>query len=464
MDLSLLTDLQFLLLLCLIFATAYLALRVFRKLMPDSSFFSSFYIFKYQSEIEAGQMPDNIRQYVVDTLYRNRFGWFLSIPAVLVALSLVWVVPWVMRTTGVEPDKYAAGPVIVAILSLPVLVFVWFIRAYERDRELTREEAELWSHEFNELLKIAAVGQKKDIALRCAAIRQLQDYLSGAKWKTNQRSNGTAIFTVFSSIVSEHLKNLPASQKAMSGKGVPTLFDKILKLRRSPLLGAISAVLGALYRNWNDNEPCRVRVSHNNLEGMHFGLLDITRINLSGLNLNKCTFTHAHLEQANLSLSRLSRADMSDAMLSVAKLNRTNLVFAVLRRADLRGAELNGTDLSWAFLEEADLSWASLNGANLNGAKLNRTNLSKANLSGAKLNRANLSKANLSEANLNGTELNGANLSEAKLDKANLRGAELNGTNLNGAMLKGTGLYKEMTLKKFVGIKHDLKTVWDSSE
>jgi uncharacterized protein YjbI with pentapeptide repeats len=116
-------------------------------------------------------------------------------------------------------------------------------------------------------------------------------------------------------------------------------------------------------------------------------------------------------------------------------LRHASFAWALLPRADLRGAHLQGADLFEAHLRGADLSEAYLQGADLSGA-----NLQGADLFGAKLQGADLFGAKLQGANLFGAELQGVRLQYAHLQGAYLSGAQLESADLTGASLQGADL------------------------
>lgn len=385
---------------------------------------------KYQSEIESGRMPEALRRHVIDILYAHRFDWFLLVPLGLAIASLLWVSPWVLATADISHDALSGGTVIVSVMGLPILAFVWFIRSYERERELIREEANLWSSEFDRLMSAAASEENE--VLRRAALRQLQDYLSGAKWRTNQRSNSTAIFELFSSIVHKHWEraNERIAQARESGSAA-TLRAAVTKESNHPILLTIGAVLRAVFSQNREGTSPGPHVSQNSLASLHFDHLDLKGINLSSINCSHSTFLGVNLDGADLRGANLSWTNLNESILDGA-----NLSGASLTRAGLRGASLLSADLS--------------------EAKMNRANMSSAILIGADLTRARLHGVNLSDSDLTDADLQGADLR-----RANLTGAQLMDVALTEANLFGTGLFKRETLRAFPHIKHDDKTIWD---
>lgn len=359
---------------------------------------------KWTTEIESGRMPASLRQHIINVLYNHRFGWFLAVPVGLVMLFSLWVAPWVLNIINVNPASNGGGTITVAVISLPVLAFVWFIRAYERDRELSRIEVDHWSSEFNTLMTAACDTKKDNEVLRRTAIRQLQDYLNGAKWRTNQRSNNTAIFELFSSIVHEVYCTLPVNE-ITKGKDILEIHyhDKVMEAKEHPLILAISAVLKATYLDRSD-QLFRVVVSQNNLEHMHFDLLNLVNINLTGLNFQNSTFRYADIWFASLSKSNFFNSDFY-------------------------GAYLTHTDLTGTDLRFADLSFADMKGAIL-------------------------FNAGLANAKLIGT----------KLTSAMMMNVDLDGADLSGADLTNTGLKKDITLSKYKNVVFNEDTKWDVSD
>jgi len=403
---------------------------------------SASYHKKYAAEISGGRMPDSIRQHLLDILYRRRFDGLLITTVLLSLAFLFWVSPWAVGQFEIDKSSQAAAALYVAVLGLPIFTFVWFIRSYERDRELTREEADLWSVEFDRLMKAAASADNE--VLRRAAVRQLQDYLSGAKWRTNQRSNSTAIFELFSSIVDERRRNLEEvlgtldEKEQEDDKMKVRRAQAVSQVRQEPILLTIGAVLRSVFGGDQDI-PSRVRVSQNSLSNFHFDLLDLKGINFSKLNIAHGTFAFANLSNANLSEANLDGADFTEAGLHEADLSDASLDGASLADAGLVGANLSGAKMRWGDLSRAYLPMAVLSGANLTGSDLLEAELSDANLFGVNLFRANLSGAHLSQ-----TTLHEVNLSMANLEH--------------------TGLNKVQTLERFPGISYDEETKWDTAE
>src|SRR3989344_493140 len=357
---------------------------------------------KRATEIESGRMPASLRQHIINVLYSHRFGWFLIIPISLVMLFSLWVAPWVLRVIDVDPASNGGGTITVAVISLPILSFIWFIRAYERVREISRAEVDHWSSEFSALVAAASDYKEESKVLRRTAIRQLQDYLNGAKWGTNQRSNTTAIFELFSSIVSDEFQKLDIKNiEKIKGSKELHYHSDVLKARtENQTLLTVSAVLKATYKNL-ENCPCRVQVSQNSLDYMHFDILNITNTDFSGLSLRQSTFRYAVMWLANL-----TKADLFDANLHGVNLGSSKLIDASLWYADL----------SYAILDHIDFTGADLSNANFTGA------------------------------NLTGATLSGVRATEI---------------NLSGALLTGTGLKKEFVIKNFENAVFDEHTKWD---
>jgi uncharacterized protein YjbI with pentapeptide repeats len=387
---------------------------------------------KWASEIEAGEMPESLRKHLIDVLYQHRFGLFLLAPVILIGIFLILLVPYVLTQISVDHSSNAGGTIAVAVVGLPVFAFVWFIRAYERDRELTREESDLWSNQFNELMKAASDYDDKNKVLQRTAIRQLQDYLSGAKWKTNRRSNNTAIFELFSSIVGN--EKMKFHLNAPSGKGVISAADTnaerlrmsaIADAKKHPLILSVSAVLKAVFSKRN-NAGCRVHVSQNSLEHMSFDFLTLDKVNFSGLKISNSSFDKA------------SMWDMS-------------LVGTDFTLSSFVGAELFLSDLT-----DASLAWA-----NLTDADLENVILRNAKMRNSDLTNASMVESNLIGADLTGANLNGASLINADLSGAFCRGIKLGGADLSGANLSRTGLSKNAVIGQHKDVKYDDKTLWD---
>lgn len=389
----------------------------FLELVRNKFFGAGNYRTRWRADIESGRMPLTVGRYVVDVLYQNRFGWFLLVPVLFVAAFLFWVAPFVLSHIAVDRGSHAGGTLVVAVIGLPVLAFVWFIRAYERDRELTREESNLWSSEFTTLIKAASDEPHQNSIIRRTAIRQLQDYLSGAKWKTNQRSNSTAVFELFSSLVAEQWENLP---KIVDESRLAKAARRISNIS---LMLTISAVMKAVFSK-REGFPCLVHVSQGRLDHMHFDCLYLEYIDLSSLSIQHSTFRYTRLWQSEL--------------------RECDFFAATLTRADFLRSNMEAVDLQFAKCENASFARANLKNANMRRAKLN----------GCKFTKANLSGVNFTEADL----------SEADLTKAVLSDAVFTRSDLSGANLTGTGISKEFVLTHFLEVKFTETTIWDDEQ
>lgn len=107
-----------------------------------------------------------------------------------------------------------------------------------------------------------------------------------------------------------------------------------------------------------------------------------------------------------------------------------DLAFAVLRKAEFRGANLTGCYGYETKLEEADFREANLTKAQWVKAEAPHARFQKASLARARLHKATLSHANFYEAdltkvNLRQAVLNGAEFQRARLEKTDFHGAEL---------------------------------------
>jgi uncharacterized protein YjbI with pentapeptide repeats len=132
------------------------------------------------------------------------------------------------------------------------------------------------------------------------------------------------------------------------------------------------------------------------------------------------------------SVGGLTHVRTSYLKLPYLKLRRLDLAFAVLRKADFRGADLTGcygyeTKLEEADFRDADLTRAQWVKAEAPRARFQRTILVRARLHKANLSNANFYEADLTKANLRQAELAGAEFRKANLEKADFHGAQLDG-------------------------------------
>lgn len=365
---------------------------------------------------DAEHIPLTYGQWLIDRFYKNRFKWSLLLPLILTIL-MASVAPLVVNYmadllqgngggsatehTGNSIKGEAIGTFLLAFSGLPLLGYAWFIRAYERERELARNEMELSSQEINRLMDLAAGGstdpskltamsEVENILVRRAAIRQLQDFLMGTKGPALQRSNSTAILELFSSIVRDHYVRAEKDcTPEVFAQGVIAPHPKLDEILHQPLLLTMSSVMRGVFRRNEDNEP-PIKVSADSLNHLHFDLLDLSDVDFSALDLSECTFRYAKLRHCKFDKAILEKTDFTHADLHDADLNN----------AILDGAKLKNANLEWAMLSNS-----SLRGTDLESACLIGTKLDKADLSGAKLRQANMSMAVLTEANLIGADL-----------------------------------------------------------
>ncbi|WP_295882164.1 pentapeptide repeat-containing protein [uncultured Thiohalocapsa sp.] len=406
-----------------------------------------------ESEIVAGRKPDRYGQWLIDRAYEHRFSWSLIVPITLAA-SLGSVAPLlvgeiVIRVTEVverrtdhselhkaegevsetqsataassgqrtsmdqSPRTEIAGrglsAVFLALTGLPLLSYAWFIRAYERERELKRNESEHSSGEFSRLMEIAAGGTSKgerdtstaNVVLRRTAIRQLQDFLNGSRAPLQCRSNSAAIFELFSSVVRAEFERFEAAVN--DGKPRPAALDDA---RRNPLILTIGAVLRGVYGQTGRRGPSShsrhtwskpaIIVSANSLADLHFDLLDLRDVDFGGLDLSRCTFRDARLSHARFYGAVMPHADLSNA--------------------EMLNANLDGVQLDQALLMRANLSWSSMRSASLREARLEHAALIGLQLEGSDLSLSSFVGANLSMAALDlQTNLIGCNLRQAVL-------------------------------------------------
>jgi len=169
------------------------------------------------------------------------------------------------------------------------------------------------------------------------------------------------------------------------------------------------------------------------------------RLDLRHTDIRRADLAGAKLQRIDLRGADLSGADLRESDLQEAVLDGAKLVGAILYEANLYKVSLRGANLSWVNLNRANLCGANLRAANLFGASLRSTNLQgaslyKVNLQQATLKGANLSSSKLFLANLQGAKLGKANLHSSGLIGANLQGANLNGANLQGANLNAAKL------------------------
>ena len=170
-------------------------------------------------------------------------------------------------------------------------------------------------------------------------------------------------------------------------------------------------------------------------------VVKLRRVMLENMNLRGATMTGAHLEGAHLNGVNLEGADLKGADLKHAHLKGANLTGAFLQGADLMGADLERALLAGAHLQKLGSQATNLVGADLRGA-----NLASADLRGADLHDAHLQKSDLLlEPSLTwfDNRMSGMTRFSHRGKGANLVGAKLEGANLRGAV------YDEHTIIDF---------------
>ena len=286
---------------------------------------------KHGIDIQAGLVQPDWSQHIIELLYIHRFTWTLLFVGILLAVFFV-LSNEALLFLDINRDKVVAGNIIIAISSLPIILFVWFNRAYDRNRELTTKENEHWNSERNTLLELAADTNEENSPQQLAAIRQLQPYLTGEKWATNQHHNTAAIMQLFSSICHRHWDTFQQEIEGAS-PGDSSFSDAVHRQQNSITIRTISSVLRSAFSINNRH----IKVTNNNLSELYLCFLNIKKIDLSALNLSSSILCYANLKGANLHNTDLSNSELCGVNFQGAKLHKSDLEGVIYQEEDLKG-------------------------------------------------------------------------------------------------------------------------------
>lgn len=340
---------------------------------------------RYFHDIRLGRKPDDYYQYMLDRCYNNRYKWFLFVPLLTMVITFL-MLPFIAEYLGVDQKYGSFGTISVAFLGLPLAAYVWFIRSYERNRELVREEHALWSSEFSKLMEEAADSSSKKIIQRLAAIRQLQDYLTGAKWGLNCRSNSTAIFELFSCIVDDYRRSFPMPTSPYEDLTIDEfskLFHDSMEIREIPVLKSIGVVIRSSFPI--GSPPT---VSSHSLQEIHLDFIDIRGTDFRGLDLSSATMTCSNISHVDFTNTNLSSVNFSLSKGEKTLFNNVELIGATLEKCQLIGS---------SFID-CDMSEASVAGSGFFQVSFRNVILDEAWVSGADFSDTGITRKRLNEA------------------------------------------------------------------
>ena len=212
--------------------------------------------------------------------------------------------------------------------------------------------------------------------------------------------------------------------------------------------GAGVTMLAELYQTGNDNlrksidnittdlDLMGIKIPNINLSGMNFNYANLRNANLQGAYLQGADLQGTNLLNAKLKDVNLQDAYLKDANLQGTELEKANLQDANLQDANFINTKLQGVSLQGANLQNINLQGTDLQNVDLQGIDLHGVNLRNAKLQGAKLQNANLRDTNLINAKLQGSNLKGTDLQNSDLQGANLQDNILQKTNLQSVDLK----------------------------
>jgi uncharacterized protein YjbI with pentapeptide repeats len=164
-----------------------------------------------------------------------------------------------------------------------------------------------------------------------------------------------------------------------------------------------------------------VEKERQNLKGLKFTDLDLSRLDLSGFDFSEC-----EMSRCNLSKAKCPSANFDGATLYKAKLDEGEFLGATFRGANLSGcsAKKSGFGMSVitsASFFDADLEDATFVEAQVLQSDFRAAKLSRSRFFGAYLDQSDFSQADLSDSDLRETNVEGASFNNAILKGAQLR-------------------------------------------
>ncbi len=270
----------------------------------------------------------NKREKIKKNILQYRLSWLCGMAVVGIIIAICFY-KWGACVLGLSTDDWITKNLTLLILSLPVLVLLWYFRTHDVKQQIEKAQSNinvsLLNNGINLLLNVEDTGRNKRAAglILLAQLRQQDEQLHP---QIDAITQGIAL--------------------------------KEVKLRNAKLQG--------------------INLQDANLRGVNLQCANLRGADLRGVDLESID-----LENADWKSSNLQRADLQDADLQCANLQGANLQGANLQGANLRGANLQGANLQGANLQGADLRVDNFRVADLRG-----TNLQGANLQGADLQEA----------------------------------------------------------------------------
>ncbi len=285
----------------------------------------------------------NSNNYLQKNRLQYRLLWLcgMAVAGIIIAICFY---KWGACALELSTDDGITKNLTLLILSLPVLVLLWYYRTHDVKQQIEKAQSNinvsLLNNGINLLLNAEKAGRNKRAAglILLAQLRQQDEQLHP---QIDAITQGIAL--------------------------------ERSKLRNAKLQGI----------NLRDANLRGVNLQGANLRGADLRGVDLEGVGWEGADLRGVDLEGVVWEGAERKSANLQRADLQEADLRVA-----NLFGANLRGADLRGANLRGADLRDANLQDANLQDADLRVDNLRVADLRGANLLGANLQGADLQEA----------------------------------------------------------------------------
>ncbi len=253
----------------------------------------------------------NNREKIKKNILQYRLSCLCGMAVVGIIIAICFY-KWGACALGLSTDDWITKNLTLLILSLPVLVLLWYFRTHDVKQQIEKAQSNININLLNNGINLLLNGEggNKPAAglILLAQLRQQDEQLHP---QIDAITQGVAL-------------------------------EKV-KLRNAKLQG--------------------INLRDANLQGINLQIA-----NLQGAQLQFAELQKANLQVANLQGAQLQGAQLQGAQLQGAYLYGAQLQGANLQGANLQGAYSQGADLQGAYLQGADLQDAYLQGADLQGA------------------------------------------------------------------------------------------------
>jgi len=262
----------------------------------------------------------------------------LALASLLTLSALIGFVLIHFMKSSEFPPKDLPWTVILTVVASPWLLFIWFLRDYNKEQDIQNSSLQIWQQDFH--VQQQRASNWSEPSLQLSAIYVLRGYFLGTALPDHIKSRDfikESIIKLFSALLSEAEKH----------KDSPVI-DQIREGTQQMLLMGIE-LESAKSMDW----------SNVNLKGKF----------LSGKNLSQFKMPFANFVDANLNGTKF-------------------------KETALWGSKFDGAVVIQAEFPKADVSWSSFIGADLDGADFSNALIQEANFKDAK----NIEKAKFANA------------------------------------------------------------------